>query len=176
MQKLYKIKLLKRYFKAFYKLTTAIKLIDKHDYYIIYFLDKDFFDKNLDKIENLFNKLDKKYKKELYTINKSIEYGYFYNFYKDKNDFNNDIKNGLCRDLTFKVINNKFNNLLLKNISNLQYDLVYKNFNKYIIFNDKFKNNIEQDMTTKYEYGIGIKIASKYTTNYGEYNEYSSAA
>lgn len=178
MPKSYKIKLLKKYFKEFYKLKTAIKLIDKYDYYIIYFLDKDFFDKNLNKIENLFNKLDKKYRKELSIISKSIEYGYFYNFYKDDNDFNNDVKNGLCKDLTLKFINNQYSNLKLKSIYNLnlEYDLAYKNFNKSTIFNNEFKNNIKQEKDIKYKCWAEIKIISEYITNYGEHNGYSSAA
>lgn len=91
--------IIKEYFNEFSRLTTNIKVVDKHDYCMIYFLDKIFFDKNIDAIDEIYNKLNDKFKKYLH---KDIMYGYFYDFHIDENDFNNDIKNGLCKDLEFK--------------------------------------------------------------------------
>lgn len=91
--------IIKEYFNEFNRLTNNIRIIDKGDYYMIYFLDKIFFDKNIDAIDEIYNKLNERFKKYLH---KDVMYGYFYDFYIDENDFNSDIKNGLCKELTFK--------------------------------------------------------------------------
>lgn len=100
--------ILNQYFLEFIKFNTSIKIVDKKDYYIIYFLDKEFFYNNLNRIDTVFNNLNNIYGDKLFSISKDIVYGYMYNFYINYADFENDVKNGLCLDLTNKFIM-KFN-------------------------------------------------------------------
>ena len=141
--------IIKEYFNEFSKLTNNnnIKIVDKHDYYMIYFLDKIFFDENIDAIDKIYNKLSEKFKKYLY---KDIMYGYFYDFYVDKDDFNNDIKNGLCEDLTFKFID-KYYNSVFKNILNLEYKLFYKSLKEDTSFNEVIKISANE-VNINYDY------------------------
>ncbi|MEI0510247.1 hypothetical protein [Brachyspira intermedia] len=90
--------ILNKYVKEFLKLNSNIKIIENRNFYIIYFLDKDFYFGNLNKIDDIFNFLKQKY---LTKLNKNVLYGYIYDYYIDYQDFEDDIKNGLCKDLTY---------------------------------------------------------------------------
>ena len=130
--------ILNKYFIKFIELDTPIKIVDKKDYYIIYFLDKNFFDRNLNKIDDTFNKINNLYNKKLFSISKDIVYGYLYNFYKNYTDFENDVKNGLCLDLTNKFIM-KFNKDKINDTVELS----------HIINNDKIVNDNLYNYTLK---------------------------
>ena len=90
--------ILNKYVKEFLKLNSNIKIIENRNFYIIYFLDKDFYFGNLNKIDDIFNFLKQKY---LTKLNKNVLYGYIYDYYIDYQDFEDDIKNGLCKDLIY---------------------------------------------------------------------------
>ena len=90
--------ILNKYVKEFLKLNSNIKIIENRNFYIIYFLDKDFYFGNLNKIDDIFNFLKQKY---LTKLNKNVLYVYIYDYYIDYQDFEDDIKNGLCKDLTY---------------------------------------------------------------------------
>ena len=130
--------ILNQYFLKFIKFNTSIKIVDKKDYYIIYFLDKDFFYNNLDEIDSIFNNLNNIYADKLFSISKDIVYGYLYNFYKNYTDFENDVKNGLCLDLTNKFIM-KFNKDKINDTVELS----------HIINNDKIVNDNLYNYTLK---------------------------
>lgn len=106
--------IIKKYLSKFLKLNTDIKIIDKYDYYIIYFLDKKFFNDNIDIIDEIYNESNDKYKKQLLYLPKDILYGCFYDFYIDNKDFENDLNNALCKDLTDKFIR-KYNKVQIDN-------------------------------------------------------------
>ena len=137
--------ILNKYVKEFLKLNSNIKIIENRNFYIIYFLDNDFYFKNLNKIDNIFNLLKQKY---LTKLNKNVLYGYIYDYYIDYQDFEDDIKNDLCKDLTY---------LFFKTYKKLQYDInkVSNSFNSEnkIFFNEnienysiKFNNNLYSNL------------------------------
>ena len=80
------LSILKKYFNNFFKLNSNIKLIEQNDYYIIYFMDESFLNKNKANIENRFKYLDNKYKNILSFLDLFIGYDYIYNFYVNEKD------------------------------------------------------------------------------------------
>ena len=144
--------ILNKYVKEFSKLNCKIKIVEKRNFYIIYFLDKSFYSSNLEKINHIFNSLKQKY---FIKLNKNILYGYIYDFYADYRDFEDDIENGLCKDLT---------HLFFKNYKKLYYDINnisnlfnFKNINFFTnedtknseFYNIKLNNNICLDINKK---------------------------
>lgn len=60
-----------------------LTIIEKHDFYIIYFYDKRLYYKRLEKIDKTFNKLVDKYQKYL---KKDILYGCFHEYYDNEDE------------------------------------------------------------------------------------------
>lgn len=108
------LSILKKYFNNFFKLNNNIKLIDQNDYYVIYFMDESFLNENRDNIESLFKYLDNKYKNILSFLDIFIGYDYIYNFYVNEKDLIEQEENGLCNDLTSKLLQNYNSKIMIK--------------------------------------------------------------
>lgn len=144
--------ILNKYVKEFLKLNTEIKIIEKRNFYILYFLDKSFYFDNLDKIDYIFNSLKQKY---VTKLNKNILYGYIYDYYINYQDFEDEVKNGLCKDLTYQFF---------KPYKKLYYTNTSFNFRNNDVTNDNIKNseyyNIELDSNlnvNKKDYTLDIE-------------------
>lgn len=171
------LSILKKYFNCFFKLNSNIKLIEQNDYYIIYFMDESFFNKNKDIIESLFKYLDNKYKNILHFLDLFIGCDYIYNFYINEEDLIEQEKNGLCNDLTLKLFPDY--NYTVKTIVELlltlfDFDILKKDIDSICKYK-KEENNLN---TSSINSNIEIKNKKEYNNinNYEVKDEYFAAA
>lgn len=160
--------ILNKYVKEFLKLKTDIKIIEKRNFYVLYFLDKSFYLNNLDKIDYIFNSL----KQENATkLNKNILYGYIYDYYMDYQDFEDELKNGLCKDLTYRFFK-PYKKLYYNNINNSfnfkKKSIVNSDIKKYEFYNIELNTDIDLKINKK-DYILDIE-------NLGDSNGKTTAA
>ncbi|WP_157150154.1 hypothetical protein [Brachyspira sp. SAP_772] len=172
------LSILKKYFDNFFKLNNNIRLIEQNDYYIIYFMDESFLIKNKDNIESLFKYLDNKYKNILSFLDIFIGYDYIYNYYLNNNDLIEQEENGLCNDLTLKLLQNYNSQIMIAEYSKILSVLLdlcietVKKFNHSIIYDKKNINTSISDCNIKVE----NKKEYNNINNYEEDDEYFEAA
>lgn len=173
--------ILKKYFNSFFNIDSNIKLIKQDNYYIIYFMNKASMDNKINIIEDLFETLDNRYKNILSYLDLFIGYDYIYNFYVNGKDLIEQEENGLCNDLTLKLLQNYNSKILIAEYSKILSVLLdlsietIKEFHHSIIYD---KKNINKSISN-----CNIKIENKKEynnlNNYEEYeddDEYSKAA
>ncbi|KLI13516.1 hypothetical protein [Brachyspira hyodysenteriae] len=168
--------ILKKYFNSFFDMDSNIKLIKQDNYYIIYFMNKASMDNKINIIEDLFERLDNRYKNILSYLDLFIGYDYIYNFYVNEEDLIEQEKNGLCNDLTFKLLQDysaieKTKSKILSILLDCYLETV-KEFRRRIIYDKKNMNISISDCNIKVE----NKKEYDNINNYEENDEYCEAA
>ncbi|WP_300721391.1 hypothetical protein [uncultured Brachyspira sp.] len=141
-------------------------------------MDESSFNKNKDNIESLFKYLDNKYKNILSFLDIFIGCDYIYNFYVNEKDLIEQEEDGLCNDLTLKLLHNYNSTIMIPEYSKILSVLLdlcietFKEFHHSIIYDKKNINTSISDCNIKVE----NKKEYNNVNNYEEDDEYFEAA
>lgn len=169
--------ILKKYFDNFFNIDSNIKLIKQDNYYIIYFMNKVSMNNKINIIEDLFETLDNQYKNILSYLDLFIGYDYIYNFYVNEKDLIEQEENGLCNDLTLKLLPDY--NYTVKTVTELLLTLFDFDILKDIDSIYKYKkedNNINTSSINSNIIEIKNKKEDNNMNNYEVKDEYFAAA